>query len=622
LSAFHALSPAGYSAWLAGTAVVLFLLFKNRITFTSRALAAARRKICRRFHRGFPAAFLLLAALILAGGLLYPPNNFDALSYRIPRMMHWWMRGSWHWIDTPDARLNTRVCGFEWLCMPLLVLFRSDRGFFLANFISFLFLPGLLFSFLSRLGIRGRLAWYWMWIFPAASGFALQAGGMANDAYAAIYSIAMIDLALRARATGDGFYTLASLIAAALMTGAKNSNLPLLLCWGWAVWPSLPLLKRRPAGTLAALVAAAVVSTVPTIVFNVARLRDWTGYAGEKRVFMVKNPVVGVVVNSANLLVLNTAPPFFPFASRWNRFVHEGLPAAWRRVLRDNFEPDCLELRELPSEEWAGVGIGIVVCVACLFWLRLRSRDPGRFCATRGAWMPGLLATPWLSLLVFMSKSGMAPESRLILPYFPLLLPGLVIPLQCRDAIRSRLFRAAGLFALLVAVAIVVINPARPLFPALTLLGPGSPEPGASGMKARARRVFTTYRERHDTFQALRQRIPAGERRVGFISLPSTQETSLWLPYGARTVVHLSTETKPENFDGLRYVIADASLFATSGPRSLEQWLKRNGGTVVQSARITFSAALPDTTQLLIKLDGGASQSPVAPPAPPKPNPL
>ena len=87
----------------------------------------------------------------------------------------------------------------------MLVFFKSDRGFFLVNLISFLFLPGLLFSFLRRFGLCGRLAWYWMWIFPAACGFALQAGGMANDGFAAVYSIGMIELALRARATKDAF---------------------------------------------------------------------------------------------------------------------------------------------------------------------------------------------------------------------------------------------------------------------------------------------------------------------------------------------------------------------------------------------------------------------------------
>ena len=606
LSAFGELNAAGYAVWFLGCFILWRLFRGKRRGGSFRRDRYGLRKLRGRFRRTLPAAFLILCGLILAGGLLYPPNNYDGLSYRIPRMLHWWSAGGWHWIDGPDARLNNRVCGFEWLTIPLLVLFKSDRLFFLFNFISYLFLPGLLFSFLTRVGVRNKIAWYWMWIFPAGYGFALQAGGIGNDGIVALYSVAMIEFALRARSSGNPAHALLSLISAALMTGAKSNTLPLLLPWAWAILPSLRLLWLRPWLTLSGGLTALAASTFPTICANLFYLHDWAGYAKEDWVVLVKNPVIGVAVNSIVLLIQNCAPPIFPFASQWNKFVGANLPASWRQTLVENFEADWFELRELPSEEWAGVGFAVVLCLAAAIWLSVSRKSTAKNVAyptARAVWLDGLRVTPWISLAVFMAKSGMSMVSRMTLPYAPLLLPLIVAKFQSSALEKSRLFRGLGLFALLTAMLVVVITPARPLFPAQTLLATARKTLGDSPLLARAGRVFATYRERHDNFRILRERIPPTERQIGLISLPDTQETSLWLPYGTRTVRHISPRSNPRDLQGIHYVIAGLQAFNSTGRDSLPQWLQRNHATIVQSAPITFRAASPDLENVLIRLD-------------------
>jgi hypothetical protein len=42
-----------------------------------------------------PLLFIFVAFLTLAGGILYPPSNYDALSYRLPRILHWLDAGHW-----------------------------------------------------------------------------------------------------------------------------------------------------------------------------------------------------------------------------------------------------------------------------------------------------------------------------------------------------------------------------------------------------------------------------------------------------------------------------------------------------------------------------------------------
>jgi len=117
-----------------------------------------------------PLLFIFVALITLAGGILYTPSNYDALSYRLPRILHWQDTGHWHWIDTPNTRQNYSAPAFEWLMTPLLVFFKTDRLFFFINWISFLLLPGLLFRTFRLTGISAKSCWWWMWLLPLGFG--------------------------------------------------------------------------------------------------------------------------------------------------------------------------------------------------------------------------------------------------------------------------------------------------------------------------------------------------------------------------------------------------------------------------------------------------------------------
>ncbi|MDW8310721.1 MAG: hypothetical protein RMK20_15220, partial [Verrucomicrobiales bacterium] len=200
----------------------------------------------RRFQRLLPLSFLMFAALVLVSGLIYAPSNHTGLSYRIPRVLHWLAEEGWHWIHTPNYRMNNRACGMEWLSTPLLLFTRSDRALFLLNFVPFLLLPGLCFSLFRQLGVAPRVAWRWMWLLPTGYSFLLQAGGIGNDAFPTVYALAAVDFALRARVSGRFSDAAASGLAAALLVGAKASNLPLLLPWAVAFAGACRAVLSRP----------------------------------------------------------------------------------------------------------------------------------------------------------------------------------------------------------------------------------------------------------------------------------------------------------------------------------------------------------------------------------------
>ena len=99
LSALHALNLFGY--------IVGFLLLAAGFRMwlwreSGRGLDWRKeaRRFCRPLRRPLPLIFMLTALLAALGGALYAPNNYDALTYRFPRVLHWWAASGWHWIAT------------------------------------------------------------------------------------------------------------------------------------------------------------------------------------------------------------------------------------------------------------------------------------------------------------------------------------------------------------------------------------------------------------------------------------------------------------------------------------------------------------------------------------------
>jgi len=199
LSAFGELNGSGYGVVFA-LAAVAFIFWQRKNGWRPRKNPAQLlQKFKRRFRRPAPLLFLLLTVMTLIGAALYAPQNNDSNEYRIPRVWHWLAEGHWHWIRTLDFRMNAAGCDFEWLVTPLMLFSRHDRLLFLVNWMSFLMLPGLIYSVFTRWQVRPRVAWWWMWILPSGWCYVMQANSEINDSFAVIYALASVDFALRAR---------------------------------------------------------------------------------------------------------------------------------------------------------------------------------------------------------------------------------------------------------------------------------------------------------------------------------------------------------------------------------------------------------------------------------------
>src|ERR1700722_7571497 len=85
LSAAGQLNRRGYAMAFAMFSILVFLARKNLAGFEN----FRPKKILHRFLRPLPLCFAGLAALILLGASLYPPDNYTALTYRFPRVLQW-----------------------------------------------------------------------------------------------------------------------------------------------------------------------------------------------------------------------------------------------------------------------------------------------------------------------------------------------------------------------------------------------------------------------------------------------------------------------------------------------------------------------------------------------------
>jgi hypothetical protein len=602
LSALHQLNAGGYAVVLALGVVALWVWRRQN---APQILPKIRwQKKIRRFRKPFPLAFLILAVMVFLGGAIYPPTNYDALSYRVPRVLHWLAAGQWHWIHTIFPRLNQRCCGIEWVSAPFLALLKTDRPLFLINFTSFLFLPGLVFSVFTRLGVRRRVMWYWMWLVPTGYCYLLQAGSIGNDLFGAVFVLAAMDFALRAKISGSARDFFTSVLAAALMTSAKPSNLPLLLPWALAMLPSLGLIWRRPVRTAAVGVIALAASYVPSAALNWHYCGDWTGLKVETGV-TAAGPAFLTVANTFLLGIQNFDPPLFPFTGWWHDFFAQHLPSALSVKLEHTMEAGlrAFDLSMLQIEERAGLGFG--VCS-----LLLASLVAARFACPKispmrpSLWLQAVRWSPVFSLWVLICHSWVEAISREITPYYALLLPLLLARPGHAWLVSRRWWRWWALPVFIMAAGLLVISPARPLFPVQRLLD-------SSSLSARARTVYSVYQSRHDVFAPVFAVLPADLKVLGLVAYDDP-EASLWRPFGSRRIEHVCPGDTAVDLKarGVDYVLLQEETFVALFDCPLAVWQQRMNAEVVGKVTLSLRASAGPLEWTILRLPPAEPGSP------------
>ena len=601
LSALHQLNAGGYAVAL-GVFAVGIAFFRKTCCKSARRSFSFWKKISRRFHRPFPLAFLILSGLAFLGGVLYAPTNYDALAYRLPRVLHWLDAEQWHWVHSVFDRLNNRSCGVEWVSAPVIALLHTLRPLFLINAISFLFLPGLIFSVFTRLGVRRRVAWHWMWLAPTGYCFLLQAGSIGNDLFGAVFALAAVDFALRARADGFGSFA-TSVLAAAMMTSAKTNNLPLLLPWMIALLPSLRWIIRRPLATLLVAALAMGASALPTIYFNLKATGDWSG----ARLSSGGVPHAIVYRTAANVVSLaqqNLVPPIFPMAEQWNQTVKRHLPPAVTAKTEALIEVSgCwFPLPQMQIEENGGLGFGLTVLLGAS-WLVSIWRRKKLFEWPEISWPTAVRWAAVLAFLALLTQSNITAIGRLFAGYYLLPLTAILTAPEHERLLQQRWWHGLAWMTFALAAALLIISPARPLFPRDLVLEKLHTLEPAHPKLARVEDVYSVYRDRPTAFAPALAELPSGTNVIGYIAF-DRPEASLWQPLGTRRVIHVCPGDSAADLKahGVDLILVCPEQFKTYFQCSLSQWLQQMNATVVRTIPLRLLARNSASDWCLVQL--------------------
>jgi hypothetical protein len=584
LSALHQLNLAGYGI-VFGIAVASYFL-KNLWT-KEQPKKISRRwfgPFRRRFKQPAPLLFLLLALLALLGGSLYEPSDGGSAAYRIPRVMDWLAAGQWHWIHAFDARLNIAGYGMEWFFAPLILLTHTDRSLFLPNWLSFLLLPGLIFSVFTRLRISPRVAWWWMWLLPSGWCFIMQAGSTINDSFAAAYALAAVDFGLRARESQKTDDVWLSVLSAALATGVKQSDILLAVPGLIAVCPNLKLLLKRPLISSAILGLCLLVSALPNIVFNLKKTGIWSGVTGPPWKGMEpQSPFWGVIGNIFCMTAQNLKPPVFPLSRPWNAAMKHFIQTPFGAHFA-GFE-DFGRLSFGAGESNVALGVAIIFLALVSIFAARSYRAKLEFVGTTTTLdlrLALLKWTPWVLLLVYMAKVGTFQNGRQFAAYYIFLFPSLLDGPGQSSLVRRGWWKSLTLLVMVISAALLVISRERPLFPSQTILGGLEAKYPHSKFVSTVAGTYSTTPAFEGQRESLRKILPAGEAVLGYASGNDGEAgSSLWLPFGSRRIQYVVPGDTAEELRsaGIHYVVVDMDLLDTTHD-SIQQWLARYHATV------------------------------------------
>ncbi len=557
-------------------------------------------KLRRLLRNPLALMYLFVVAGSLLAGSIYIPWSSDAADYRFPRMLYWWAAERWFWIGHLDHRLDFSSCGFEWQLLPLMLLTKSDRFFFLLNWLPYLLVPGLTFLAFRATGVAGRSARRWMWLLPLTYCLALQAGSVQNDGYSVNYLLASIALLAVAYRSGSRFAAALGLLAMTLLTGAKLSNLPLMLPLGLMALPILWKVRFRVPvyAVLAGLLV--VCSFAPLAFLSWRHTGDWAGDADNQ--WAIRSPskvgclLVNVILQANQLLQI----PICPGSDQIKHTLHGmlqkgGAFTSWLETSNSGLK--SIGPGDMVYEGGAGLGFGVswYVLIVLIGALVIGSRTLAEVGWDKlppfWKWAP---ATTWISLMVYMMMMATSHTARLAAPYYPLLFISLLRLGRVARFERSKLAHYLALLAGLSALPLIVLTPIRPLVPLGTFTWLKDTFPSV-GLLAQAEGRYRAWAGLRDDLAPLRETLPAGVREFGFAGGFLDTSYGLWKPFGSRTFVELGTPQGSRKMppESLHYAVVTERGVRYRYGLGLDEWLKANDGRIASqfTRRAQFEAS-------------------------------
>jgi hypothetical protein len=258
------------------------------------------------------------------------------------------------------------------------------------------------------------------------------------------------------------------------------------------------------------------------------------------------------------------------------------------------------EVPEMQVEECAGLGFGISWLLIGLLAQKVRAGESW----PRELWVAETLVplAAWATVGVFMMQVGVAGPARYLLPFYPLLIaPILTGQVGCNN-LRKGWWRGAAFAVFGLAALLLMVSPARPLWPATTVLKAIGAENSGTRLLNRAWNVYSTYGTRASGFCSVIAELPPDADPLGFLAFDEP-ETGLWRPFGYRRIVHFCHDDTPETIRarGLQYALVSQRFLTENCRLNPDDWLKRMNAETLQKYNLKLLAGQEPHCWLLVR---------------------
>lgn len=452
---------AGWMAMLAAAAAALVSIRRRGGRLETPAL---------RMHglSRVDGAMIGLAGIIAAGALISgyfsAPNNWDSMTYRLPRVAYWIQHRNLEPFPTHITRQIELNPGAGYTLLHLQLLTSTYRLFFLPQWLAAI-IAGVAASLIARwMGGSHRSQLYAglaLWSIPM---LVLQASSTQDDLTVGSWLLVFVAFAMRLVQDGrEPSWGWAALTGAALGVALVIKGTANIFAFPFCVLVGLFGLRHfngRWMVSLAIISLLAIVLPFGPLSRNITVFGN--PYGGPQR-YMITNQEQGldvVYTNGIRSLAVNFVVPYRP----WNRWVQNTTNAMIEAAGVDKNDYDMIfpyahydlenrfeNLGGMWHEDWAPNPLSTLLGVAACAWALLRRRLD--LCLYTVA----LLAGCYLFFLIFRWQPWI---TRLQLPFFMLTTPLAVVLLQERPRLQGMIL---GLL-LATSIPTMLLNHVRPAF--------------------------------------------------------------------------------------------------------------------------------------------------------------
>jgi len=199
-------------------------------------------------------------------------------------------------------------------------------------------------------------------------------------------------------------------------------------------------------------------------------------------------------------------------------------------------------------EESAGLGVGLTILLGLSLVAAVAGRrgqsynNPPRPATPLRVWFVSPVAEPALrDVEAEPQRRGEVPGTLLSAAKHGLLLS----PIHAR-LVRKHWLRSWALFSYGLAGLLLVISPARPLWPVEWFARHYGAWADSSRLVSRALEAYAAKRTRAEVFAPVIALLPADAAVLGYRA-DDFPETSLWKPFGSRRILHIKAATRSQN---------------------------------------------------------------------------